>query len=272
MRTPLRSAYHAVVPRAIRSRIRRAAGLDELDLQWRLQSGLTLWVRGAADWYLYNEIFVDGEYDLAIDTALGRAPAGAPLRVLDLGANVGYFTLRLVHRLRLASPERPFHVTMVEGSPGLSREAAQRVVEANGLHEQVRLVHGLAGERSGSARLREGDFHPQNGLAADGTGTEVAFVDLDALLPAGEPIDLLKCDIEGSEERFAESYGALLGRVGTVVVELHPGLCDTDRCLALMRDAGLGEATVLREARETFVVLLTRPREDSPGASGDAAA
>lgn len=261
MSTVMRRMYRAAVPQAIRSRIRLAAGMDELDLHWKTASGLRVSVLGAADWYLYNEIFVEGEYDAPIDAVLRRAPASAPVSVLDLGANVGFFTLRFVDRLRRARPEQPFRVTMVEGSPRLAGEAARRVVEANGLGDRVRVVHGLAGDRRGSARLHEGDFHPRNGLSGDGSGTEVPFVNLETLLPPGEPIDLLKCDIEGSEERFAESYGALLRRVRAAVVELHPALCDTERSLRLMAEAGLTERTLLRQARETSVVFLSRPDE-----------
>lgn len=238
-----------------------AAERDGLDLRWKTASGVHLAVTGHPDWYLYNEIFVEGEYDAPIALALARLPSPAPLHVLDLGGNVGFFTLRLVDRLRRAHPEQPFRVTLVEGSPRLFREAQRRVLEANGLGAHVRLVHGLVGEREGSARLQEEDFHPRNTVSGTGSGTRVDYVDLETLLPPDAPVDLLKCDIEGSEERFAESYGALLRRVRTAVVELHPDLCDAGRTLRLFADAGLGEARKLREDPDTQVFLLTRPGE-----------
>ena len=67
-----------------------------LRLEYTLQSGVTLKVASLGEWWTYNDIFVNREYDLPIQTALqSRSPARA-FTVLDLGANVGYFVLRVV--------------------------------------------------------------------------------------------------------------------------------------------------------------------------------
>ena len=75
--------------RAIRWRTRRR-------LQHTLPSGVRVEIGSPSDWFVYNEVFVDGEYDAVLD-ALIASPAPSPI-VLDLGANVGLFTLRLMDR------------------------------------------------------------------------------------------------------------------------------------------------------------------------------
>jgi hypothetical protein len=53
-------------------------------------------VASKGEWWVYNDIFVDGEYDMPIHTALEDRSPVRPFIVLDLGANVGYFALRVL--------------------------------------------------------------------------------------------------------------------------------------------------------------------------------
>ena len=43
-------------------------------------------------------------------------------------------------------------------------------------------------------------------LSAAGKPTAVPYIDIDAMMQGVEQIDLLKCDIEGSELQFVENY------------------------------------------------------------------
>ncbi|MFY9825859.1 MAG: hypothetical protein WAM82_31100, partial [Thermoanaerobaculia bacterium] len=110
---PLRRALPARLVEPLRRLLWRLPNLRR-----RLPSGLELTVESPADWTLYNDIFADGEYDAAIRDALGDAPAGRPLTVLDLGANVGYFALRLGD-LALRHDGVDLRLVAVEASPGL---------------------------------------------------------------------------------------------------------------------------------------------------------
>ena len=91
-------------------------------LGWNLRSGLAVEIRDLADWIVYCDIFVDGEYDTAIDHCLASASAHRPLQILDLGANVGFFTMRFVDRMLRSDPQRPYQATLVEGSPRVAAE------------------------------------------------------------------------------------------------------------------------------------------------------
>src|SRR5215471_12389679 len=81
-----------LLPATLRPRL-RALLFQWLDLTWRLPSGVTIRIASYADWIVYNQIFTSGEYDAAISRALDLAPDATSLSVVDLGANVGFFTL-----------------------------------------------------------------------------------------------------------------------------------------------------------------------------------
>ena len=63
-----------------------------LELENTLPSGITLQVASKGEWWTYNDIFVNCEYDVPILHVLERCSSFRPLKVLDLGANVGDFT------------------------------------------------------------------------------------------------------------------------------------------------------------------------------------
>jgi FkbM family methyltransferase len=262
------------VPRAVRERVRLAA-FRWLNLAWRRPSGVILRVHNESEWDIYNELFVDGEYDAAIDAALAAFPAPAgdrPLRVLDLGANVGFFTLRLIDRMRSAcagNAAPPCGIIAVEANPDLIPELRRRLAE-NALADRgdrvsvsvsVSVVHGLAGERSGTGvlypyRANPGDSsivprrasHP-----ARASGVAVSYVDLDSLTADAAVIDLLKCDIEGAELRVIENYPELLRKTRVIVFELHEELCDAAACRRLLAEAGFTREICQRH-RETYAL------------------
>jgi|SRR5581483_5534822 len=131
-----------------------------------LTSGLHLVVRNESDWWVYNEIFVDGDYDGAIDLAFAKAQSEGSNLIIDVGANVGFFTARVLDKARRAgmSLDR-LPVVMVEGSPTVFEDLKSRydgdpiTAGAN-----LSLVHGLAGQRSGVAEIAETAFGARNTL------------------------------------------------------------------------------------------------------------
>jgi FkbM family methyltransferase len=246
-------------PKAGRRWLERRAW-RRLALRWTLGSGLEVEVRSRGDWVLYNDIFVDGEYDEPVLAALAAVPSGNPFTVLDLGANVGFFALRALHLVRRsAAPGRSVRVHCVEGSPRCFAELRRRIDANDGLESQVATEFGLVGEREGRARISDRAFHPMSGLVGERErGVQVAFVDLERLVPPPARIALLKCDIEGSELRFLRSYPELLGRVQSAVFELHPGLCDVDECVKLLDRAGLRFRKELRRSPSFALQWFTR--------------
>jgi FkbM family methyltransferase len=209
---------------------------------------------------LYCGIFGDGEYDIPIRRAIERTRRSNELNVLDLGANVGFFALRLLDTVaRECGRDARIAATLVEGSPSNAAELRRRL----GSVPRVDIVHGLAGRRDGRAHIFEHAFHAANSvnnpvMAREGKRTDVAYVDIAALTARMPRIDLLKCDIEGSELDFLESYPDVLARTDAVVLELHPGICDAGRCRQVLDAAGLRKASTLREAADQSVEYFER--------------
>ena len=218
-----------------------------IDLKWTLQSGLVVNVKNYAEWVIYNDIFVDSEYDLPIQTLLNSSIENRKLNIIDLGANVGFFTLRLADML-IKNDKSDFHVTLVEGSPSIYNELVSRLKTQKVVGKHLNIVNGLVGELQGKAKIVEQDFHVMNTVSFDdqSKGKYVNFIDLNSLFPEDVDIDLLKCDIEGSELIFLENYKDFLLRVMSAVFELHHDRCDTVRCCEILKNAGLSNHKKIR--------------------------
>jgi FkbM family methyltransferase len=237
--------------------------IEWLGLSWRRSSGVVVRLSSYADWILYNAIFVDGEYDPAIKKALEIAGAGC-LNVVDLGANVGLFTLRFVDLLRQLRPQHEeFELTLVEANARLIEELRLRVAE-NRLAEQVKIIQGLVGERSGAAILyggraaRDELCHGSIFPRAMPSGPRVDYVNLSPVLAPEREIHLLKCDIEGAELLFVQNYTDVLRKTRVAVFEMHHDLCDTDLCRRLLEEVGFSHHAVLSERPADSIYCVWR--------------
>ena len=125
----------ALAPESLKNRLRKFVWM-RLNPSWTLNSGLVIRVLNYNDWMIYNDIFVEREYDAAIEDLLRETDSPRPLQVLDLGGNVGFFTLRLAHLL-LQAGRSDFRVTMVEGSPSTYPELLERLGQIKFIHRDV---------------------------------------------------------------------------------------------------------------------------------------
>jgi FkbM family methyltransferase len=255
MRNPAK-ALQASVQRNIRHYLWRA-----LNLRRHLPSGILIEIKSPADWEVYNEVFVEGEYDRAIIGALDQSSAGG-ITVLDVGANMGFFSLRVLDLAhRTGRPDLRLNLWMVEGSPRVLAELKKRQAFQTLLSRGAHLIEGLAGKKQGGAVLQEWDHHSYNTIMESVGGYKtvpVQFVDLEPLLDKAPSIDLLKCDIQGAEEFFLESYPGILAKCRATVIELHHWLCDTERCVRLLRKAGFVRISDLHRNSRIAVVLCER--------------
>jgi FkbM family methyltransferase len=238
-----------LVPAPWRARLRNVL-FSIRGLRFTRPSGVRLRIANDTDWTVYTEVFRKGEYDAAISRAVTSTRSGR-LCIVDLGANVGFFTLRVIDAIRTLEPRsRDLAITAVEGSPGRVEEFRSRVLVENGLRDQVQVINGLVGNRAGTAVLYEGRSHGDTSLferpESSARGDELEFVDLSQRLASEPIIHLLKCDIEGAELQFIQTYRDLLLKTEVAVFELHDDLCDTESCRRLLRDYGFGYETVVR--------------------------
>lgn len=251
--------FKLLVPQRLKRTLRKFVWM-RLNPSWTLPSGILIRVLSYTDWMIYNDIFVDGEYDEAINHVLSASrddTRGAC--ILDLGGNVGFFTLRLAD-LFLRGGQQNFNVIVVEGSPSTSTELCERLQWNEALlGRRVTVVNGLAGHRTGTGRIAEGESHGENTLFSTARAkTSVPFVDLDHLVVAWERIDLLKCDIEGTEEMFLRNYPDLLRKTSRAVFEFHHDKCDIELCHRLLAEAGLKSSVMVREFGRCSVEFFWR--------------
>jgi FkbM family methyltransferase len=204
--------------------------------RYRLRgSGATVFVRHRTpDVAALGEVFYERQYEPPEPVAKMLAGLGDRLRIVDLGANVGFFGVFAMERFPCA------HLTAVEPDPA-NLDLLVRTMETNGWSWDV--VRAAATNADGEIAFATGRFTTSR---IELGGDLVPAVDAFSLL---EHADLAKIDIEGGE-------WAILGdpRLATVVsaaivLEYHPYLCPEEdaRAYASARLAASGyhvEATI----------------------------
>lgn len=219
-----------------------------LGLECTLRSGLIVRVLSHPDWVIYNEVIVNGEYDIVIREMLETTSGDRPLRVVDLGANVGYFSFRVADLFVQEFGEAgDLQLTLVEGSPAVFADLERRVREQPFLRNKTRLINGLVGKKEGSAYISQGYIHYGHGASDNRTwgARLVPYVDLSNLLAGMNGIDLLKCDVEGAEFDLIDNYPVLLQKVRAAVFEFHHYGRDVDRARQQLRTFGFKSPEVL---------------------------
>jgi len=232
-----------------------------VNLEARIKSGSRIQIENPSDWFVFCEIFVQGEYDDAIKLAFQNAENNSTLNILDIGANTGFFTLRVLDLLDSQSEkEISVELTAIEGSPVIFEQLKKRTGNLKNGKMSIKPVLGLVGERTGTGRISYSEFAAMTSTKrmTNGESTVVPFVDVEDLIESEARIDLLKCDIEGSEETFISNYGSLLSRTSVAIFELHHRLCDTKLCIALLEKAGLKPKVSIPTAGDTSTILFLR--------------
>lgn len=165
-------------------------------------------------------VFLDDEY------ALSQNLPTAPRTILDLGANVGMAAAALAAQF----PGAAF--VLVEPDP---RNVARlrRTVALNALDAQV--VASAVGPEAGELELRFDRNPTCSALETSATHdlaqrATVAVQTVPDLLDerGWDGVDLVKIDIEGTEEALLTTNNAWLQRVGSLVLEIHPA-CSVER-------------------------------------------
>ena len=211
-----------------------------MNLNYTLPSGVSIKVDSYSDWCTIGDIFINGEYDFAIDSSLIIADKKKPFIFLDLGANVGFFTQRVLHRASwFKVPFSNFKGLLIEATPSLKPELEMRLKPWIKLGAELRIITAAVGKKSGFAIMNEGRSHSRNFLSMGSSigSWNVPFIDLEKNELGKGLVNLIKCDIEGAEIFFLKEYGDLLKRCTVFVIECHPPVCTekmvTERLLSL---------------------------------------
>lgn len=132
------------------------------------------------------------------------------MRIVDAGANHGYYTLLFAHLTGAGG-----RVAAIEPNPRLAG-LMRRSLYANGVQTRVELFEQAAGAEDGAAlHLSVPDHEPKNGHligeAAPGT-VPVLGARLETLLADWPRIDFMKVDVEGYEAALLDGAWSLILR------------------------------------------------------------
>jgi FkbM family methyltransferase len=166
-------------------------------------------------WIVFHRSWEDSEAQLMASLASGA--------FLDVGAHVGYHTLRLLR----ATPELT-RVVAVEADP-VNAEYLRRNVAANlpdGAAKLVTVVESAAWDAPGTVHLTQATAgnSGDNRVSADGPGIAVPAVRLDSLPEVtAQRIGLVKVDLQGRDHRALAGLDSVLRRDRPhVVCEFDP--------------------------------------------------
>jgi len=157
----------------------------------------------------FVEVFINGNYDMPAAVRQSLEGLQRPLRVVDLGANIGLFGLSLLSQQPTAV------ITAVEPDPS-NAAVLHRTIDANGRSDTWSVIEACAGTQDGVVPFRAGQFL-ESRIADDGEPTVVRDV-----FPMLADADLIKMDIEGAELELLSDrrFAALPARV--LWLEFHP--------------------------------------------------
>ncbi len=172
---------------------------------------------------LGHHLFYYGDYE-PVQRALWERllTRGEELVVLDVGANMGYYSLLAAARTNVAK------VVCFEPNPMVTPILRYNVQANSALAGKVTIVEAAAGDADGMVPFHRNRAEHNFGLGSlrprtdDGVTVDVPMVRLDRHLPSMslQSVDLVKIDVEGAE------LAVLTGLLGfgrpTLVIEVHP--------------------------------------------------
>jgi len=182
---------------------------------------------------MFSGFFVTQPYAAALELAPRRE------YIVDLGANRGFFLLFAEYLSRKKWKAEP-RFLCVEAARRNFERLKDHVV-ANGLKERVTLVQGaVCGRRTGSVEFYySARFHGMGGITGKRLTTRsVPVIDLQKLIQS-QSIDVLKMDIEGSEQAVLEEYPEILEKTGVFIGEFYLKHIDYARCKDVLKEHGL---------------------------------
>jgi FkbM family methyltransferase len=165
-----------------------------------------------------REIFLNGNYDPPprVAAALERLARQRPLRIADLGANIGLFGLSVYARFDAAR--------VVAFEPDADNARVLELTRRASAHAaDWELVAACVGASARRVAFR-GGLHMESRVAEDGDpdAEQVQMIDV---LPRLQGIDWLKMDVEGGEwEILADPRFAAL-EIPVIALEYHPFGC-----------------------------------------------
>lgn len=152
------------------------------------------------------------------------------MRIFDIGANAGFYTLAFARLVGAGG-----HVWAFEPLPGNVRHL-RRHIALNAL-ENVTVMEAAVSDRSGSAHFLQAPSNAMGRLAAEG-GITVRTMALDEFCARAGGPDLVKMDVEGAESAVLEGARRMLCRHRPILLLATHGRDQERRCVGILRELG----------------------------------
>ena len=211
---------------------------------------------GTSDCDVLAQIFFGGEYDFLQSSSISSVET-----VVDLGANVGFFS-------RWISAICPSALLIgVEPDDG-NMTMLRMNVQAGGMNDRYVSHQACVAATNRKVQLNRSQGEWAFSMIETATAKAdsvsenidtVTVSEIIGMLPGRKYIDLLKCDIEGSEIELFKNCSSWIDKVGSIVIETHPPYSPEE----MQKDLASNGANFLISAKldvgsGMYVLLLTR--------------
>jgi len=200
-----------------------------------LDSGYRLKIDSKATLDLFVDIYSSQQYKTALDL-LHQCDW-----VIDLGANRGLFAVYVYHYLRKRGIYNDPKILCIEPAEQNYKVLLEHIGK-NSLSKKIIPIQGVVTDK------REGTIPFYYAARSHGLSTVVKndritsrrlqVIDLSKNLSFPR-IDLLKVDIEGSEQAFLQEYPEILRKTNLLIAEFHLDLVDYSICRSILEEQGL---------------------------------
>ncbi len=189
---------------------------------------------GSADFCVYDDVFIHGEYN--VDLGIRDDPKV----IIDAGAHVGLASVYLAERYPNA---RIFAIEPNRGNFAMLQRNVARFPHVHPIYAGLwwRMTHLQIEDEhmdTWSYRVREGGSIPTVTVA-------------DLLMEAGQPIHLLKMDIEGAEREVLKHSASWMPEVRVLIIETHDRFAPG--CTAILDRAIAGQGFTGTQSGEKWV-------------------
>lgn len=184
-----------------------------------------------SDFLVLREIFELGEYFPARKWNL---PADA--KILDLGGNIGLATLFFT----TIAPEAQFLIVEPDQENcQLIERNCRRLLE----QDRMRIVQGFAAAEDGVAGLdrrwrRSWAYHKVDTIDAEHEPVTCFGIEHLLNIAGFDRVNLLKCDVEGSEQEIFRNCSTWINRVDHMIVESHHPAFSSQELYRMLRECG----------------------------------
>lgn len=170
---------------------------------------------GTSDFHVLEEIYFNEEYAQVVNSI--KEPVNL---ILDLGSNVGY---SLRYWQEYFPNARIIAVEPDDDNASLCMENVTEAGFSSLVEMNVVCVGAHARNVNLSSKTEAWAIHMEECTpGVNGDVSVLTVPQLIAQISSNQPIDLLKCDIEGAEAELFDDCGAWINRVRHMIVELHP--------------------------------------------------